>query len=61
MKSGWRGNSLTNITDPDIGWVKLSEGMGVPAVSVETTESLAFEIKRSLDEKGPHLIEMVFT
>ncbi len=52
---------MTNITDPDIGWVKLSEGMGVPAVSVETTESLAFEIKRSLDEKGPHLIEMVFT
>jgi acetolactate synthase-1/2/3 large subunit len=58
---GPRAKSLTDITDPDLNWVKLSEGLGVPAVSVETTESLAFEIKRSLDEKGPHLVEMVFT
>lgn len=61
IKLGPKGNSLTNITDPDVGWVKLAEGLGVQAVSVETTESLAFEIKRSLDEKGPHLVEMIFT
>ena len=60
VKLGPKARSLTDITDPEIGWVKLAEGLGVQAVAVETTESLAFEINRSLEEGGPHLIEMCF-
>jgi acetolactate synthase-1/2/3 large subunit len=42
-----------------IDWVKISQGMGVPAVSVTTAEQLAKELRVALAEPGPHLIEMV--
>jgi acetolactate synthase I/II/III large subunit len=51
--------SLTNLADPAIDWVKISQGMGVPAVSVNTAERLAKELRVALAEPGPHLIEMV--
>jgi acetolactate synthase I/II/III large subunit len=51
--------SLTNLADPAIDWVKVSLGMGVPAVSVNTGEHLAKELRVALAEPGPHLIEMV--
>ncbi len=51
--------SLIDIVDPSINWVKLSESMSVPAVSVRTAEEMAKELKRALAEKGPHLIEIV--
>jgi acetolactate synthase-1/2/3 large subunit len=51
--------SLTNLADPVIDWVKISQGMGVPAVSVNTAEQLAKEMLTALAEPGPHLIEMV--
>ena len=51
--------SLTDLADPVIDWVKISQGMGVPAVSVNTAERLAEELRVALAEPGPHLIEMV--
>jgi acetolactate synthase-1/2/3 large subunit len=51
--------SLTNLADPAIDWVQISQGMGVPAVSVNTAERLAKELRVALAEPGPHLIEMV--
>ncbi len=51
--------SLTDLADPPIDWVKISQGMGVPAVSVDTAERLAKELLKALAEPGPHLIEMV--
>jgi acetolactate synthase-1/2/3 large subunit len=51
--------SLTNLGDPVIDWGKISQGMGVPAVSVNTGERLAKELATALAEPGPHLIEMV--
>jgi acetolactate synthase I/II/III large subunit len=51
--------SLTSLADPVIDWVKISQGMGVPAVSVNTAERLAEELRKALAEPGPHLIEMV--
>jgi acetolactate synthase-1/2/3 large subunit len=51
--------SLTDLRNPAIDWVQLSQGMGVPGVSVETCEHLAKEIKIALQEPGPHLIEMI--
>jgi len=51
--------SLMDLGDPVINWVKISEGMGVPGVSVTTAEQLAEELRTALAEPGPHLIEMV--
>jgi acetolactate synthase I/II/III large subunit len=51
--------SLTDLADPVIDWVKISQGMGVPAVSVNTAERLAKELRVALADPGPHLIEMV--
>ena len=50
--------SLTDLTNPTIDWVQISKGMGVQAVAVESSESLAREIKKALVEPGPHLIQM---
>jgi len=50
--------SLMDLGSPSIDWVGLSRGMGVPAVSVDTCEALARELKKALAEPGPHLIEM---
>jgi acetolactate synthase-1/2/3 large subunit len=52
--------TLTDLKNPAIDWVQISQGMGVPAVAVDSCESLAKELKIALDEPGPHLIEMVF-
>ena len=55
---GHYAQSLTDLGHPTINWVKIAEGFGVPGVSVDTTEDLAREIRRALEEPGPHLIEM---
>jgi len=51
--------ALTELDRPAIDWVGITRGMGVPAVSVETAEALARELRIALAEPGPHLIEMV--
>jgi acetolactate synthase-1/2/3 large subunit len=55
---GPRALSFTDLGNPNIGWVELSKGLGVPAVAVDTADDLARELKRALREPGPHLIEM---
>jgi acetolactate synthase I/II/III large subunit len=56
---GTKACSLIDIDKPDIDWVSISRGFGVPAVSVDMAGSLARELGRALAEPGPHLIEMV--
>ncbi len=56
---GPNAETLTDLGHPRIGWVKIAEGFGVPAVSVTTAEGLALELVRALAEPGPHLIEMI--
>ena len=60
ISPGRYAQTLTDLSNPAIDWVRLSQGMGVPAVAVDSCESLARELKIALDEPGPHLIEMVF-
>ena len=52
-------SSLIEFDRPEINWVKLAEGMGVPAVSVDTAEALAREFCKALSEPGPHLVSMI--
>ena len=50
--------ALTRLSPPEIDWVRLAAGFGVPGVRVESAEDLAAAIRRALAEPGPHLIEM---
>ena len=50
--------SLTDLGNPPLDWTQISQGMGVPAVRVDTAEQLATELNNALKEPGPHLIEM---
>lgn len=56
---GPRASSLIELENPNINWVRVAEGLGVPAASVNTAEGLSRELARALAEPGPHLIEMV--
>ena len=49
--------SMTSLANPELDWVSLSRGLGVPGVAVETGEELARELGRAFAEPGPHLIE----
>ncbi|MBT8365236.1 MAG: acetolactate synthase large subunit [Deltaproteobacteria bacterium] len=55
---GRYAQTLTDLSNPAIDWVLISQGMGVPAVAVDRCEDLARELKKALEEPGPHLIEM---
>jgi acetolactate synthase I/II/III large subunit len=57
---GKQAQSLMNLTDPALDWVQLAQGMGVPAVRVETAAELMRELERALSEAGPRLIDAVF-
>jgi len=51
--------SLIDLSDPDIGWARISQGLGVPAVTVDTSETLIEAMKVAFHEPGPHLIEVL--
>ncbi|MEM7409840.1 MAG: acetolactate synthase large subunit [Myxococcota bacterium] len=54
---GAQARSLTNLSHPELDWVALSQGQGVPAVRVDTAEALAGALQRAFAEPGPCLIE----
>jgi acetolactate synthase-1/2/3 large subunit len=49
--------SMLDIGKPDIDFVSLSEGLGVPATRAATAEELNRELARAIEEPGPHLVE----
>jgi acetolactate synthase-1/2/3 large subunit len=49
---------LLDLTEPDLDFVALARGMGVPARRVETAEALAAALAESFAEPGPALIEV---
>ena len=51
--------ALLDLSDPTIDFVKISEGMGVPARRVTTAEELADALRAAFAEPGPHLIDAV--
>ncbi|HEY0399566.1 MAG TPA: acetolactate synthase large subunit [Acidimicrobiia bacterium] len=57
QSSGPRANALLDLSRPDLDFVKIAEGMGVPAARATTAEELADQFRRALAEPGPHLID----
>lgn len=49
--------SMLELDGPSIDWVRIAEGMGVPAVSVGTAEDFHVAFEQAMTQKGPRLIE----
>jgi acetolactate synthase-1/2/3 large subunit len=58
-KPGQKAKDMLEIGRPDLDWVALATGMGVPAGRAADCESLTRQLQRGLTEAGPHLIEVV--
>ena len=56
---GAAANSMLDLSSPDMNYVKIAEGFGVPASRATTAEELAEQFSAALAEPGPHLIEAV--
>ncbi len=56
---GQRARALLDLRRPDLDFVALATGMGVPATRATTAEELAEQLTRALAEPGPHLIDAV--
>lgn len=56
---GPRALDLLDLSRPTMDFVKISEGMGVPARRVTTAEEFADALRAAFTEPGPHLIDAV--
>jgi acetolactate synthase-1/2/3 large subunit len=56
---GPRAKQQLDLAGPDLDFVEIAKGLGVPAVRVETSEDMTSAFERALAEPGPHLIEAV--
>ncbi|WP_018158040.1 acetolactate synthase large subunit [Demetria terragena] len=57
--SGPKALSQLDLSRPDLDFVSIAQGFGVPAVRPTTAEEFTTELERALAEPGPHLIEAV--
>ena len=54
---GPQARALTSLAEPELDWVALSRGYGVPADRVEDVAGLDRALQRALADRGPYLIE----
>lgn len=57
--TGDAAKNLLDLSRPDIDFVALSTGLGVPATRANTAEEFAAQLRVAFAEPGPHLIEAV--
>ena len=56
---GPKALDLLDLSRPAMDFVKIAEGMGVPARRVGTAEELANALRAAFSEPGPHLIDAI--
>ncbi|HEV7789365.1 MAG TPA: thiamine pyrophosphate-dependent enzyme, partial [Pseudonocardia sp.] len=56
---GPKARELLDLANPNLDFVALATGMGVPAVRATTSEEFASALANALAEPGPHLIDAV--
>ncbi len=56
---GPRARQMLSLSPPDLNFVALATGMGVPASRASTADELAAALARALAEPGPHLIHAI--
>jgi acetolactate synthase-1/2/3 large subunit len=57
--SGPKAKALLDLSGPDMDFVKIAEGLGVPATRATTAEELAEQLAAAFAEPGPHLIDAI--
>lgn len=57
--AGPKAKSQLDLHHPDLDFVALGQGMGVPSRRVDTAEALTAALEAAFAEPGPHLIETV--
>lgn len=50
-------HSMLSLAGPDMNWVEISQGMGVPATRAETAEAFHAQFEEAMNTRGPRLIE----
>ena len=58
---GPRARSMLDLHDPDLDFVALATGMGVPATRADTAADFSDQLARALAEPGPNLVEAVIS
>jgi acetolactate synthase-1/2/3 large subunit len=58
-RPGPKAKEQLDLAGPDIDFVQIAAGLGVPAVRVDTAEDIVGALERAIAEPGPHLIEAV--
>ncbi|GAA1706922.1 acetolactate synthase large subunit [Kribbella yunnanensis] len=58
-EAGAPSTRMIELSEPDLDFVALSHGMGVPATRARTCQELAEQFAAAIAEPGPHLIEAV--
>ncbi|NJN53245.1 MAG: hypothetical protein HC809_17275 [Gammaproteobacteria bacterium] len=56
---GRKAMDMLDLSRPDLDWVALAKGMGVPATRATSAEEFNSQLARSLAASGPTLIEAV--
>ena len=57
--AGPRAMGMFDLGNPDIGWTKMAEAMGVEASRATTPAEFEAQLAAALAKSGPHLIEAV--
>ena len=57
--SSEKARSLLDLSNPDLDWVKLAEGMGITAEQVTSVEQFDQAMNRAMSTPGPHLIDVL--
>jgi acetolactate synthase I/II/III large subunit len=55
--SGDAARSLLDLSRPDLDFVSMAAGLGIPATRAATAPELAAQLRQALADPGPHLIE----
>lgn len=57
--AGPKAKSQLDLSQPEIDFVSIAKGMGMPAVTVSTAKDLNRALEKAFNEPGPHLIDAV--
>jgi acetolactate synthase-1/2/3 large subunit len=57
--AGANARAQLDLSRPELDFVKIGNGFGVPSVRADSGEELSGALKRAVAEPGPHLIEVV--
>ncbi len=58
---GANARAMSSLDKPTLDWVQIAQGFGVPAVAVDSGQTLARELEKALSRKGPSLIEAIMS